>query len=73
MSKPDWVGDDVGKLFLWGEAVKLRIPDILLAHEASTRRFVGQPPLGGNYKNYFSPNIRIVEASQFPFPLFLIT
>ena len=46
MSKPDWVGEDVGKLFLWGEAVKLQIPDKLLAHEASTRGFVGQP-LGG--------------------------
>ena len=64
MSKPDWVGEDVGKLFLWGEAVKLQIPDKLLAHEASTRGFVGQP-LGGK-----DEIVRIVWASQFPFPLF---
>jgi len=49
MSKPDWVGDDAGKLFLWGAAVRLQIPAELLSYEESTRGFVEQP-LGGTDK-----------------------
>ena len=49
MSKPDWVGEDAGKLLLWGAAVRLQIPAELLSHEESTRGFVEQP-LGGKDK-----------------------
>ena len=69
MSKPDWVGEDVEKLFLWGEAVKLQIPDNLLAYEASTRGFVGQP-LGGKDKILISQHTNRLKHHNSLFPYF---
>ena len=57
------------KLFLWGEAVKLQIPDNLLAYEASTRGFVGQP-LGGKDKILISQHTNRLKHHNPLFPYF---
>ena len=70
MSKPDWVGDDAEKLYLWGAAVGLNIRPELLAYEASTRGYVRQPQEG---KDECALMIRLSrvdchnDSSTFPF------